>query len=1337
MTLPWLNSSANNSLSALTLEATMFRVDRPLLLGRISEATGDRSVVVTGSPGIGKSWIIAQFVRNLKATRRPHLPLSAEDFDVRSIDELTRALKLKTDLITLIGSLGEDSVLIVDGLDALRSEASQRTFRQLIGAVNAKVPQCAILASIRTFDLQQSRELQRLFFAPITTSGRQFTEITVGSLSIDELASVSVQIPDLEPLLRESTGEFQELVRNPFNLHLCVLLLKRGIPWPELSAAQSQAQLMGIYWDVRVNRPSDGLERRSFLRRLLRRMVERNALSLPEEAMDSLGVTPLFNVLRSDEILRSSATGRLSFSHNILFDYAVARLLLDEESLLRFITEDPSRTIFFRPSISFHFHFLWLTDRELFWKGALGVLASIDVPERARVTAAVAIYESADKLADLDPLFTPSASSLTLGVTSLLRAVQAFGGMHSRRRRVWLGLLGKLADRPSLEFINEYVGMLSAASESTINGDEGLIAMAARKLLRWMWGQLATLGPDRAAELADLGAARVLPVILKFYSSDKDASKQIVLDLLNRVELHNSGPHEASRLAHEMNFIVQNDPNLAMEAYRRLFAHQETSETTTAIGGPVFQMRGTRRQDFFLALYELQTAFGMFLQSAPVHAATAAIQSVNAEVPREHKGADAKASFKFRFMGKDALFVSDYSEIWDRGGRDHLSLELLDSALNHAAKLLTADSGSEPGAAIIRAVGQESSYAVCWKRLLEACGRSCNAFYPVIRQLLTIPRLLAAPETTIEVGEVLKVAYRDGLVDETDAVAIEKAILRIAETEIIERYEKPASIRNRLLMCIPPTLLITTESKELSRTLIEAQSVPENKPFHRTTFSTLSEEEVLRFQGVDPTDPDNAKLVEVLKPLESFERKYLNEVPTVDECDAIAPTLRQLRILLTEVNVQEKLAERARGTLCATAEVIVRNAKVQKDGPLWDFCRDILLRGARDHSPEFDPKYHLRFDRPSWGGPAPRIEAAQGLAHIIWNWGFDSEVLQMLQTLSTDLVPAVRFQVANGIIALYKQDAKQEFWALAETMIQSEQTSGVMLGIVSTLGKVAQTDSVRVVDLLSVVIRRGFMTAEQGDVADHLLGILIWLYVWRDDPGANQQLMQFEEDASLNHRALVREAFEVAGYFRMENEEQKVACGRARALTERILAAVYRAWRLIAPDAAPETKAESIGNLLAIIDQVASRLYLTFQGDSTREGQSSEDGSSRRALYFELKPIFDALVLYFKQPEQQHLAAPTAHHLMQTFNAVLDYDPATVVEYAAAVCQAASGAGYHFDHMAISEAVKLAQRVLADHKDVLRVRRTATALGEVLDTFVKAGWPEAVRLAYTVDEAVR
>ena len=359
----------------LILGVLMFRVERPQLLAEISSVIKERSVILTGSAGVGKSWLIARFVRGLRSAGQPHLALSAEDFDARSIDELTRALNLKTGLLTLIASLGPGAVLIIDGLDALRSEASQRTFRQLIQAVNATLPHCAILASIRSFDLRQSTELQRLFFMPASSS-RQFTEIAVGSLNDGEVASISVQVPGLESLLRESNQGFRELIRNPFNLHLCALLLRRGTSWQELSLMQSQAQLLEIYWAARIDRPLDGQARKTFLRRVARQMVDRNTLSLPDEVLDGTESTEIMSVLRSEEILKVGTTGRISFAHNILFDYAVARLLVDEQSVLRFIAEDPSRTIFLRPSLSFFFHFLWLTDRALFWKVALEVLAS-------------------------------------------------------------------------------------------------------------------------------------------------------------------------------------------------------------------------------------------------------------------------------------------------------------------------------------------------------------------------------------------------------------------------------------------------------------------------------------------------------------------------------------------------------------------------------------------------------------------------------------------------------------------------------------------------------------------------------------------------------------------------------------------------------------------------------------------------------------------------------------------------------------------------------------------------------------------------------------------------
>jgi DNA replication protein DnaC len=133
----------------------MFRINRSALVQQVLAALENRSVLLFGSPGIGKSWLLTAVARKLQSGNRI-LVLAAENYPANSIDELQKMLGFKNDLMSVLSGLGEHSYLIIDGLDALRSEQSQRVFRRLIKTVGEKVPTCRVLASIRTFDLQQS-----------------------------------------------------------------------------------------------------------------------------------------------------------------------------------------------------------------------------------------------------------------------------------------------------------------------------------------------------------------------------------------------------------------------------------------------------------------------------------------------------------------------------------------------------------------------------------------------------------------------------------------------------------------------------------------------------------------------------------------------------------------------------------------------------------------------------------------------------------------------------------------------------------------------------------------------------------------------------------------------------------------------------------------------------------------------------------------------------------------------------------------------------------------------------------------------------------------------------
>ncbi len=121
----------------------------------------------------------------------------------------------------------------------------------------------------------------------------------------------------------------------------------------------------------------------------------------------------------------------------------------------------------------------------------------------------------------------------------------------------------------------------------------------------------------------------------------------------------------------------------------------------------------------------------------------------------------------------------------------------------------------------------------------------------------------------------------------------------------------------------------------------------------------------------------------------------------------------------------------------------------------WQECRTILLKGAHDPVPVYDERHHEKFDHPGWGSPSPRIDSAQGLIHLVWNWGLDEEVIGGLNELLLDRVPAVRYQIANGLTALYKHGAKAEWLKMASHIVDHEQTSGVMLGALQSIGRVS------------------------------------------------------------------------------------------------------------------------------------------------------------------------------------------------------------------------------------------------------------------------------------------
>jgi hypothetical protein len=124
-----------------------------------------------------------------------------------------------------------------------------------------------------------------------------------------------------------------------------------------------------MYWNTKISNTANSYKKETLLKNLAEQLVENRSLSCLKDIFIKDEET--FKELRSDDLISEVGAGErsIAFSHNILFDYMVGRLVFpfEPEKLLKFILEDKSRPFFLRPSFIFYFTNLWYQHRQSFW----------------------------------------------------------------------------------------------------------------------------------------------------------------------------------------------------------------------------------------------------------------------------------------------------------------------------------------------------------------------------------------------------------------------------------------------------------------------------------------------------------------------------------------------------------------------------------------------------------------------------------------------------------------------------------------------------------------------------------------------------------------------------------------------------------------------------------------------------------------------------------------------------------------------------------------------------------------------------------------------------------
>ncbi len=1362
----------------LRIGTTEIRIDRRST-DELRRAADSGSLLVVGEPGAGKSGALYDLVDKLREDGRDVVFLSVDRLDASSLGNLRTELGLEHDVTDVLRNWAGrlPGFLVIDALDAARAEASAQTIRDLIRVVLGESGRWHVIASVRKFDLRYSLALQDLFRGNPASDFRDSEFATVHHVSIPrlsggELSQISSQSPELHSLINSAPPELSELLRVPLNVRLICGLLGEGVSVGSLAPIRTQLDLLDRYWAYWVIREDgQGDARESVLRGACEEMASARVLRVDRSKVatveSSSYLTQLLsaNLLAEWQPLNATTPQRdvLAFSHHVLFDYAVARLLLRGHPtvLAERVEANPGLVLVIRPSLALHFRHVWMLDdsRQEFWLLSLRVAESSPTPEIGKIIGPSVATELAQEMGDLEPLcealndssvpVRTAAESVFRHVVGALLTGRPASPVAGEEAGPWCELLVQVGESLRRELVYPVRTLLTAASEGMEHltpAQYALVGVAGRRLLEFAWD-----GVSRDSAIA----LPALAVVCRTFATDPDAAERLLRRSLEPDHFRAYAHEELVRLARELEHVVPHAPAFVEHVYRTAFAHVEDSTAPTPMGGRILPLVSNRSQDYEAGLHSLAELFPRFLASSPVHAVRALIAVVGVHVSKELNGTlGATRADTFDVGGATARIAADYSRIWDAGDsfRHDNHLKMLDAFESRLEALAGGVEVSSETRDLVSLLVAENQFAAIWRRLIVVGAQHPRTVGELILPVASALPVLTNLDTRTPIGEYLKAVFT-GLAD-ADKARIEQAVMSVPDY-LSERSDEAAEgIRNRLLGCLDGQQLVTAEAKEVLDALREADAVPANEPpfgFSGLRHVPYSEEDRLVDEGVPVDAEQNRRILTLSEPARTFAEQDLNAAPTQSAVDAVLPALQQLHGALAhaeETGVHAKQQENAWRHLAAACSCIAKSNELSCDSSAGDFARLVLVEASRSEYPVPDSVQDAQFEeRPGWG-PAARIEAAEGLILLARNPDCATpEVTEAVDRLSVDPVPAVRYQVARYLNVIYNT-ANELMWNILERLCREEQSRGVLQGVLG--GPIARLAFPEHQDRVISLVRQIFDRVNEGTGSQEVRGLctrlFTVLYVRRGDNACRDVIRGLIDDPVLwadeVHHVLshLRAPMTHGSALTADPAEDAVRRRSVDLFLDLVRVAKMRLRDLetehsdIGIDEWPEQDIEGCRSLANLLDNAGNQLFHTSGAFSRNRATSTSDRAESVVLatrfYQDVGSILDELA---------DLGLPSlTHHLLETLEFVLPVDPPGVFLRIGRLVRAGQSGGYEYESMAADLIVRLVERYLAEYPELLRDNEQCRqTLLEVLDTFVSAGWPNARRLTYRMDEIFR
>lgn len=1304
----------------------------------VVRAAQSASLLVIGEPGSGKSAVVSAAASELRTAKADVIQFAVDQLPVDTADGLLRELGLEHRLADVLQNWPgtKPAYLFVDALDATRGGRGEAVFRSLIKEVMA-LPggRWRVVASIRSFDLKVGEQFRDLFNdAPADASFKddvfpRVRHIKVPVWSDSEFADLSAKAPTLATAISQGGNKLRDLAAVPFNTRLLADLLGAGVSASAFGGAQTQVELLGIYWGRRVTPLGNAAD--VALRAALEQMVVSHALQAERVSVAASAPEALDGLFKANVLVPIYGDRYVAFRHHILFDYAASRLFinpLDIGSVQTRLLSQPGLALMLAPAIAYALQDVWINsinDRPEFWNAVVALSGHSPSDPVARSVAA--------RMASVLPVQANDAAGLVALLKSSTHRIHA--------TKAFEHIVGALTVGIEDNVLTNFAPWCKFAADGSAHVD--LIAWPLRTLL-WKIVNTVTDASQRTQlgiatravfkfALTDARGVRLvgaaIDLVSDTYETDVQASRALLEQLLTGQRFAEHAHEDIPALARAAKRISEYDPNFVEEVYRTTFTQSVSDTSATSMGNSqILALTSNKKQDYDQARWQLSQYIPGFLDTNPEFGVRLLITALEGKIASEHS-ADAEV-VSTAIGGKDVKLLDDGSHVWAHNPDDPHAHASNSAGMLEAFKqrLLT---GPEDEAKNLATFAINSNrLAVVWARMFLAAARRPDVLGLLMWPYASSLPFLTSTDTQKDAIDAVAAIYPS--LSDSDRQRFERAVFTIT----FEKYENPERARKRqlgrLFQTIGSTNLATDNAKRLlAEVAAEALPVGNNPMVSVTTsWGTPDPYYWLRDKGVDLESDANSALLRLIEALPDRPVPDGTQTQSVTDGGNALEVLSASLLSLPQSAPSPLVIEYAQSQLLHGCVTLARRTSDLKREP--EVAKTIAaliepylaITGSNTRNEKVDELRTLG------------VEAALILCAV--NQELTARFVPQVESRLTDENEKVRAAIADNMGRLWHFD-KPALWRFAEHIAKDE-TSFPALRFFTTFLSRALHSKPKIVEglILDLLPRARNETDAHGDRIIEGIGNQVAILWMRYELENSRKLIDsWLTDLAAHAHELGSVAHTlrdnvILGY-QSRNAEDNRLRGNALLLTSELVnasAAILQRYVAQDPASRREQDHEAARVAARLLDNVGNQLYFSsgaFQANEKPEPNGLSTIESKNAFLDDAESILRRI---------GDVATPhTIYHLIDLLAFLRTANPSRVFDLAAhALLNGGKMHGYQFESLGADRFVEMVGIFLADHRDIFVDQKRREVLIACLDAFVEAGWSKARRLLYHLPE---